>query len=510
MFARVHVLRRAPGRAALLTKAEDNTAKLAVVDKDGAKHSYGDLLGSAYQVCNELRRHNVPSSASALVLAEPGAGYVAATYGSWAGGLATVPLCNAHTVPEMLYYGKDSESAVLLHDAANAGRAAHLAADLGIPCLCVDAGDVKDAPAVAEPVHVADASSATLVYTSGTTGNPKGVVHTHASLVNQIEVLVSDWKWTDADYVLNCLPLHHVHGLVNVLLCALYSGATCEFTAATPDLLHAKLAAGDANVFMAVPPVYAKLLAYHATLSEEEQQIWKTATEQYRLMVSGSASLPTPVLEKWQRASGQVLLERYGMTEVGMILSQPLHGERIPGTVGHPLPTVEASIDPSGDEVPGFEEVGGLLIKSRSMFSRYYGKPEATAEAFTSDGWFVTGDYAGKAADGTYSILGRTSVDILKSSGYKISALDIEAVLLQSSDIAEAAVLGVPDETYGQIIAAVIAPREGVTLTEASVTNHCKQSLAKYKLPRLMKFVDAIPRNAMGKVNKKQLVKVFE
>ncbi|KAG3256685.1 acyl-CoA synthetase family member 3, transcript variant X5 [Ictidomys tridecemlineatus] len=285
------------------------------------------------------------------------------------------------------------------------------------------------------------------------------------------------------------------------------------------------------NMFMAVPTIYAKLLDYydqHFTQPHVRDFVRAVCEENIRLMVSGSAALPTPVLEQWKHATGHTLLERYGMTEIGMALSNPLAGTRLPGSVGTPLPGVEVrivseglqkegcphAVHAEGDESrtkvsPGFEEKEGeLLVRGPSVFREYWDRPEETRSAFTADGWFKTGDTA-VFKDGKYWIRGRTSVDIIKTGGYKVSALEVERHLLAHPSIADVAVIGIPDVTWGQRVTAVVTLREGHSLSLRDLKEWARGVLAPYAIPSELLLVEEIPRNQMGKVNKKDLVGQF-
>jgi len=287
----------------------------------------------------------------------------------------------------------------------------------------------------------------------------------------------------------------------------------------------------DVNVFMAVPTIYVKLIQAHGSLSDEIRPLVKRKlVEKMRLMVSGSAALPTPVLQQWLEISGHTLLERYGMTEIGMALTNPYNqDDRKPGHVGQPFPNVQVRIVAAGSEddvlVEGHYKgshrvkgagsaedsdlVGDLQVKGPSVFRCYYNRAEATAKEFTADGWFKTGDTAQFHPDtGSYKILGRTSVDIIKSGGYKIGALDVERVLLEHPLIKEVAVVGVEDDTWGQRVGAVVVVSGDTSLELAQVNEWAKDRLPKYCLPTLLCLMDEIPKNAMGKINKKELVKV--
>ena len=233
------------------------------------------------------------------------------------------------------------------------------------------------------------------------------------------------------DHILNILPLHHVHGIINVMSCALYSGATCSFLPRfEATQVWSEFASGRINVFMAVPTIYYKLIRCWEDSDRSEQQLYSDACKKFRLMVSGSAALPVSVLEKWKKITGQILLERYGMTEIGMGLSNPYNGERRPGHVGMPLPGVDIRLRTEDNKQVKSGSPGEIQVKGPSLFKEYWEKPKATRETFTQDGWFRTGDIA-LVNDGYYKILGRDSIDIIKSGGYKISALEIEEVLRQ-------------------------------------------------------------------------------
>jgi len=264
---------------------------------------------------------------------------------------------------------------------------------------------------------------------------------------------------------------------------------------------------GEVNVFMAVPTIYYKLIAYFKGLPEKEQQQISKSLKKFRLMVSGSAALPVGVLEEWRAISGHTLLERYGMTEIGMAISNPYQGERKPGFIGQALPGVNIRIADEHGQAAGEGQAGEIQVKGANVFREYWNKPEATKEAFTEDGWFKTGDIA-VLEEGSYKILGRNSVDIIKSGGYKISALEIEEVLREHPEIKDCAVVGVADEEWGEIIGAcLVVSGDGpdLRLLDAWV----KARLAAYKAPRKYILRDDLPRNVMGKVTKNELKNMF-
>jgi malonyl-CoA/methylmalonyl-CoA synthetase len=357
-----------------------------------------------------------------------------------------------------------------------------------------------------------------ILYTSGTTNKPKGVVTTHATLAAQIESVVSAWEWTSADHVLHVLPLHHLHGILNLLCCPLWAGATCEIQPGfAADAVWDRIAAAAdpatgseqrLTLFMAVPTIYTRLLAAWRAAPAERRRAMTAGCRRLRLMVSGSAALSPSLLDAWCEVSGHTLLERYGMTEIGMGLGNPLHGARLPGSVGVPFPGVSVRLlDDSGravaDGTPGEIQVAGPTV-----FREYWRRPEATRDAFTADGWFKTGDIATRSG-GVYRILGRESVDIIKTGGFKVSALEIEEVLRDHPAIQECTVVGVADPEWGQRVAAAVILAPGASLDLDGLRAWAKQRLAPYKVPTLLRVVAALPSNPMGKVMKPEVGRLF-
>ncbi|MBM3778498.1 MAG: AMP-binding protein, partial [Acidimicrobiia bacterium] len=349
---------------------------------------------------------------------------------------------------------------------------------------------------------------ALMVYTSGTTGRPKGVVTTHGALAAQVSALVSAWGWTAEDRILHVLPLHHVHGIVNGLLSALAAGAVCELTPGF-DARHAwtRFASGEVTVFTAVPTIYRRLIAAWDEAAEDERRTWSDGARRLRLMMSGSAALPMATLERWRTLTGHTLLERYGMTELGMALSNPLTGERRAGFVGTPLPNVEVRLVDEAGAAAAAGTPGDIEVRGPNVFLEYWRRPADTRAAFR-DGWFRTGD-AAVLEDGAYRILGRNSTDIIKTGGFKVSALEIEDVLRTHPAIADCAVVGIEDPEWGERVSVAVEPRAGATLSIDELRTWAKPLLAPYKIPRALLMVDALPRNAMGKVVKPDVASLF-
>jgi malonyl-CoA/methylmalonyl-CoA synthetase len=269
-----------------------------------------------------------------------------------------------------------------------------------------------------------------------------------------------------------------------------------------------RLAGRDLTLFMAVPTIYARLLAAWEAAEPDRRRAFSDGCRHLRLMVSGSAALSVALLEAWRGLSGHTLLERYGMTEIGMALGNPLHGERRPGHVGVPFPGIEVRLVDDAGAAVGDDVAGQIEVRGATVFREYWRQPDATRAMFTPDGWLRTGDIAVRK-HGSYRILGRESVDIIKTGGFKVSALEIEEILHQHTAIAECAVIGVADAEWGQRVAAAVVLRPAATIDLASLRTWAKQYLAPYKVPTLLSVVDVLPRNPMGKVTKAALVALF-
>jgi malonyl-CoA/methylmalonyl-CoA synthetase len=348
-----------------------------------------------------------------------------------------------------------------------------------------------------------------MLYTSGTTGRPKGVVIAHGQIQAQVESLSAAWGWTTEDRILLHLPLHHVHGIVNVLTSALWNGATCEMLPRFDAIsVWERLGSGGLTLYMAVPTVYRRLIEAWEEADPPMRSRWSEGARGCRLMVSGSAALPVPTLARWEEITGQRLLERYGMTEIGMALSNPLEGERRAGFVGQPLPGVEVRLTDDLDQPVQTGSAGQIQVRGPTVFESYWERPRETEVAFTEDGWFRTGDQA-VVERGAYRILGRSSVDILKTGGEKISALEVEDVLRSHESVLDCAVVGVPDPVWGDRVCAAIVQRPSAEALEEDLLRHAKERLAPYKVPKDFLVVPELPRNAMGKVTKPAVRDLF-
>lgn len=424
----------------------------------GRSASYEELLGAAQGVAADIA-----GLQAVAVNATPSLETVAAVVGALLAGVPCVPLAPDAGPAEREHILRDSGAVMV---GADVGRRAEGPAKTSVP--------VSGAPAL-------------ILYTSGTTGPPKGVVLSGAAIAADLDALADAWQWSSEDTLVHGLPLFHVHGLVLGVLGALRTGSRLVHTGRpTPDAY----AQARGSLYFGVPTVWSRIAAEPRAA---------TALTGARLLVSGSAALPAPVFRSLEALTGHRPVERYGMTETLITVSGRAGGDVRLGTVGTPLPGIRTRIAAE----PG-AEIGELQLTGPTLFSGYLGRPEATAAAYTEDGWFRTGDIAAvDEADGVHRIVGRASVDMIKSGGYRIGAGEVENALLDHPRVSEAAVVGAPDPDLGQrIVAFVVA--EGVT--GAELTDFVAAHLSVHKRPREVRFITAVPRNAMGKPQKKRLL----
>jgi len=488
---------------ALFQQAVGHGHRPAIRDDQGT-FSYAELLRASEQLASALLNGKADLAEGPVAfLVNPGFDYVKTQWAIWRAGGVAVPIF-LQAPPTSIQYTLEDTGATIMVVSPEYSVIVALCSQLGIRCILLD--NIQETRHVTLP-EVEVSRRAMILYTSGTTSQPKGVVTTHQNIEAQITTLVRAWEWSTEDHTLCVLPLHHVHGIINVIGCCLWAGGCCEFiTQFSAQGVFKIFSRQEVNVFMAVPTIYFKLITHWESLSAEEQTALKRTMSAFRLMVCGSAALPASVMDRWHLISEQRLLERYGMTEIGMGISNPYRGARKTGYVGLPLPGVQVRLcDDENKLVTG--EPGEVQVKGDNVFKEYWQRPGETASAFTSDGWFRTGDVAETDSEGYYKILGRKSQDIIKSGGYKISALEIEEVLRQHPNIKDASVLGLPDDEWGERIAAALVTDRPIE--EVALDDWLRERLSKYKMPRKFLVLSDFPRNAMGKVVKNELKKLF-
>jgi malonyl-CoA/methylmalonyl-CoA synthetase len=473
---------------------------------NGNSYSYNDVVVASQKFASVLLNGTQDlNQARVAFMVKPGFDYVRVQWGIWQAGGVIVPMCLTHPLPSLQYVIEDTEATILVVSPEYELSLIELAKEKNIRLIVLGKEPLVESTSLPD---VYSSRNGMILFTSGTTNKPKGVVTTHQNLEAQISTLVSSWEWSSKDHTLCVLPLHHVHGIVNVVSTSLWTGATCEFlNGFSAEAIFDLFVKDQINVFMAVPTIYYKLISYWESISVEKQHEISHHLSMFRLMVSGSAALPVSVMEKWKDISGHTLLERYGMTEIGMAISNPYHDERKAGYIGMPLPGVEVKlVDENYNEVKSGEP-GEIIVRGKNVFKEYWNKPEATAKEFTSEGWFKTGDVA-IVEEGYYRIMGRNSVDIIKSGGYKISALEIEEELRKHDNIDDCAVVGIPNDEWGElIVSAIVTKSKGINLEE--LNKWLREKMAAYKTPKKYLVVDELPRNAMGKVTKNDVKKLF-
>jgi malonyl-CoA/methylmalonyl-CoA synthetase len=500
--------------ARLLALAEGDTRSCrALAAGAGDDRSFASLWEGVLRARQALLSGNTTLDGRRVaILLPPGPAWVEAFFGVIAAGGIAVPLSPLYPATELAYFADDADADTIILAEELDERGAGM-----LPGRRVMRPADLHAASPREPSAIADLGAsdvALLLYTSGTTGRPKGAMLTHANVAVQAELLRTAWGCRLDDTLLHALPLHHLHGIGISLMTSLLAGASVRMLPRFDARgVWDEIASGPATVWMAVPTMYQKLLEAFAAADREARARWERGAVGLRLCTSGSAALPVSLAARWRDIAGAIPLERFGMTEIGVGASNPLDpAGRRPGSVGPALPTVETRIvDDAGHDLE--DGPGELFVRGPSVFAGYWRREEATAAAFEagSGGWFKTGDVAERSADGYVRLLGRTSVDILKSGGFKLSALEIEEALRENAAIAEVAVIGLPDETWGERVVAVVvpAPGRGAECATEPLRAWAKERLAPYKVPREVIVRDALPRNALGKVVKPELAKAI-
>ena len=442
---------------------------------DGTAISYGDLESGAAHVAGRLAAEGVTAGDRVALQAEKSPESIMVYLGVLKAGAVYLPLNSAYTAAEVDYFLGDAEPKVFITDP---------------PAWVAEA---RSYPAVAQTVPRAAGDLASLIYTSGTTGRSKGAMLSHGNLAENALALHAAWGFTPDDVLLHALPIFHVHGLFVALHCALLSGCPMVWL---PKFADAEVLSGldRATVMMGVPTFYTRLLA--------NPGFTRAKADNLRLFVCGSAPLLPSTFAEFEERAGQRILERYGMSEAVIITTNPLDGDRIGGSVGYPLPGVELRIR-------GGEETGVIEIKGPSVFSAYWRMPEKTAEEFTADGFFITGDVGRQDPDGRVWISGRAK-DLIISGGYNVYPKEVELVLDELPGVTESAVIGVPHRDFGEGVVAVVMGRPEELGDEAAMIAEARRQLAAYKAPKRVVFVGELPRNAMGKVQKNLLRQTYE
>ena len=478
--------------------------KIAFETQDGAKHTYGDVEAGAARMAGALVALGVKPGDRVAVQVEKSLAAVLLYLGCARAGAAFLPLNTAYTPAEIEYFLTDAEPTVFVCDpakkdalagAAKAAKVAH------VETLGPDGKGSIVSRAASMPATFADVARgpddlAGILYTSGTTGRSKGAMITQENLASNARALVECWKFTDKDVLIHALPIYHTHGLFVAINTLLMAGGTMIFLPKfDADQVMSYLP--RATSLMGVPTFYTRLL--------QHKGLTKEATTHMRLFVSGSAPLLAETHREFFARTGHMILERYGMTETNMITSNPFDGERVPGAVGFPLPGVTVRIaDPETGALMAKGEIGMIEVKGPNVFKGYWRMPEKTAAEFRPDGYFITGDLGMIDARDYVHIVGRGK-DLVITGGFNVYPKEIETEIDGMPGVVESAVIGVPHPDFGEGVTAVVVRAKGAAIDEKDITVALESKLAKFKQPKKIFFVDDLPRNAMGKVQKNLL-----
>jgi len=492
--------------AALRAAFPKDLNSCAVETDSGLQYSWRDLDEATAMVANLLEFLELPKGARIAVQVEKSVEALVLYLATLRAGLVYLPLNTAYQSAEMAYFIEDAKPSVVVCSGRNFGwisKMAFMAGTAHVFTLNDDrTGSLLDRAAQFPRAHTiaprqAD-DLAAIIYTSGTTGRSKGAMLSHGNLLSNARVLQTYWDWKPGDVLIHALPIFHVHGLFVAIHGALINGSKMVWCAKfDPKVVLQHFP--RATVFMGVPTLYVRLLA--------EAGLTAQVTKNMRLFVSGSAPMLVDTHHQWQARTGHTILERYGMSETVMLTSNPgraSDGERVVGTVGKPLPGVQLRVRNEADKDVPVGDTGGIEVRGPNVFQGYWQMPEKTAQEFTSDGFFKTGDVGHVDAKGYVTIVGR-SKDLIISGGYNVYPAEIEGYINNLPGVAESAVVGVPDADFGEVGVAVIVPLAGAAVDPAQVLATLKATLANFKVPKRCVVLAELPRNAMGKVQKNLL-----
>jgi malonyl-CoA/methylmalonyl-CoA synthetase len=475
---------------------------------DGLFYSWADLERATAKMANLLAGLKLPKDSRIAVQVEKSPEALILYLATIRAGYVYLPLNTAYRAAEIEYFIENAEPAVVVCSPKNFGWVSQIAFKTGTKHVFT-LGESRDGSLLERASHQPDTFEtverqaddlAAILYTSGTTGRSKGAMLTHDNLASNAKVLQEYWHWQPGDVLLHALPLFHVHGLFVASHGALLNGSKMIFL---PRFDNAEVIRHlpQATVFMGVPTYYVRMVA--------DPAFDQTVCTNMRLFVSGSAPLLLDTFNEFTRRTGHTILERYGMSETTMLVSNPYGGDRIGGTVGLPLPGVSVRVV-NGDGNPcGINEIGDIQVKGPNIFKGYWRMPEKTAEEFTPDGYFKTGDVGRFDAKGYLSIVGR-SKDLIISGGYNVYPKEIESFIDELDGVVESAVIGVPHPDFGEAVTAVAVVKPDATISEGDVIGTLKTKIANFKVPKRVFFVQELPRNTMGKVQKNVLRDLFK
>lgn len=475
--------------------------------EDAKYYSWRDLERGTAKIANLFASLQLPPGSRIAAQVEKSPEALMLYLATVRAGFVYLPLNTAYRVSEMEYFIGNATPAVVVCSPKNFGWITQIAFRAGtrhVFTLDEPHQGRNSGTLLSRAVHHADHFDtvhcdpddlAAILYTSGTTGRSKGAMLSHDNLASNIRVLQQAWHWKEGDVLLHALPLFHIHGLFVAAHGALMNGSKTIFLSKF-DSASVMRHLPRATVFMGVPTYYVRLLS--------DPSLNHDVCKNIRLFVSGSAPLLTETFETFIEKTGHTILERYGMSETAMLTSNPYRGLRKAGTVGPALPGVSVRVMNQEAQPCGIDEIGDIQVKGPNIFKGYWQMPEKTAEEFTEDGYFKTGDVGRFDADGYLSIVGR-SKDLIISGGYNVYPKEIESVIDEMPGVLESAVIGVPHADFGEAVVAVVVMRDGTTLSETALIDTLKNQIANFKVPKRVHFVTELPRNTMGKVQKNVL-----
>ena len=493
--------------ALLIQQFPTDRQRVCIDTHDDLQYTWSDLERASGRIANLLRSLKLPAQSRIAAQVDKSPEALLLYLATLRAGHVFVPLNTAYRAAEMATFIEDAQPAVVVCAPANFGWVAKLAFSAHtahVFTLDDRRGGTLLERAALQPddfdtVELDGSALAALLYTSGTTGRSKGAMLTHRNLWTNALVLKEFWAWQSDDVLLHALPLFHIHGLFVACHGALINGSKMIFLPKfdTSEVLHRL---PEATVFMGVPTYYVRLLA--------DAKFDRTVCRNVRLFISGSAPLLADTFQEIQTRTGMTILERYGMSETAMLTSNPYHGERRGGTVGVALPGIAVRVVDAAGQPCAVDEVGAIEVAGPNVFAGYWQLPEKTAQEFTTDGHFITGDLGRFDSDGYLQIVGR-SKDLIISGGYNIYPKEIELFVDALDGVVESAVIGVPHTDFGEAVVAVVVAAPGTALTEAGIIAALKSAIAGFKVPKRVHFVEALPRNAMSKVQKNLLREHF-
>ena len=488
-----------------------NREDCALETQERLYYSWRDLDRATAMMANLLKSLNLPQGSRVAVQVEKSPEALFLYLATLRAGYVYLPLNTAYQESEIEYFLENAEPAVVVCSSKNFSWISKIAFKSGtLNVFTLDenrTGSLLDRAAQCsdqfKTVKKADDDLAAILYTSGTTGRSKGAMLTHGNLGSNAQVLKEFWGWKKDDILLHALPIFHVHGLFVAAHGALLNGSKMIWL---PRLDTAQLIKHlpRSTIMMGVPTFYVRLLL--------DPNFNQSVCKNMRLFVSGSAPLLTETFNTFQKVSGHTILERYGMSETVMLVSNPYQGSRVGGSVGVPLPGVEVRVVNESGSPCGVNEIGAIEVRGPNIFKGYWRMPEKTAEEFTNDGWFKTGDVgrwggetsAGKVPDHYLCIVGRNK-DLIISGGYNVYPKEIESFIDDMDGVEESAVIGIPHKDFGEAVIAIVVPKPGAKLNSQSMIDALKSKIANFKVPKRIEIVEGLPRNAMGKVQKNVL-----